>query len=237
MMLDRAARFLLAVMCLGGATACGDGGPTSPTPPAETMIAPASIIGRTVTVTIREAHTRCTAPPGTVVHYHFENADTVRGVRADGVFDFPTKAWSYTRTGSRSAQIEITSGWRSPPTPVEPSSSGISPPRAKSTARVASVRPRTDALGGVGVDGMEPTHLPLADRRFIGPGGHPAGVPSSDGLCVAGALLLWGAAHIFGVAAATPVAQPRALWERQRIAQAAGLTPGIGWGEWGRPGG
>ena len=108
MMLDRAARFLLAVMCLGGATACGDGGPTSPTSPAETMIAPASIIGRTVTVTIREAHTRCTAPPGTVVHYHFENADTVRGVRADGIFDFPTKAWSYTGTGARSAQIEIT---------------------------------------------------------------------------------------------------------------------------------
>jgi len=108
MVLDRVARLLLAVMCLGGATACGDGGPTSPTPPAETMIAPASIIGRTVTVTIREAHTRCTAPPGTVVHYHFENADTVRGVRADGIFDYPTKAWSYARTGAHSAQIEIT---------------------------------------------------------------------------------------------------------------------------------
>ena len=38
---------------------------------------------------------------------------------------------------------------------------------------------------------------------------------------------IWGAAFIFGVAAATPVAQPRALRERQRIAQAAGLTPGI----------
>ena len=106
-MLDRAARLLLAVMCLGGATACGNGGPTGPTPPAETMFAPASLIGRIVTVTIREAHTLCTAPPGTVVRYHFENADTLRGVRADGIFDYPTKAWSYRRTGGRSAQIEI----------------------------------------------------------------------------------------------------------------------------------
>ena len=42
------------------------------------------------------------------------------------------------------------------------------------------------------------------------------------------------AALIFGATAATPVAQPRALWERQRIAQAAGLTSGIGRGESGR---
>ena len=106
-MLDRAAKLLLAGVCLAGATACDDGGPTSPTP-TETMIAPASIIGRTVAITIGETHTRCTAPPGTVIHYYFEDADTLRGVRADGIFDYPTKAWSYTRTGARSAQIEIT---------------------------------------------------------------------------------------------------------------------------------
>ena len=106
-MLDRAAKLLLAGVCLAGATACDDGGPTSPTP-TETMIAPASVIGRTVAITIGETHTRCTAPPGTVIHYYFEDADTLRGVRADGIFDYPTKAWSYTRTGARSAQIEIT---------------------------------------------------------------------------------------------------------------------------------
>ena len=43
--------------------------------------------------------------------------------------------------------------------------------------------------------------------------------------------LYWGAALIFGDAAPTPVAQPWALWERRRMAQAAGR------GEWGRTGG
>ena len=107
MMLDRAARLLLAGVFLGGATGCDDGGPTRPTP-TEMMIAPASIIGRTVTVTIRETRTRCTAPPGTVIHYYFEDADTLRGVRANGIFDDPTQDWSYTRTGARSAEIRIT---------------------------------------------------------------------------------------------------------------------------------
>ena len=63
MMLDRAVRLLLAGACLAGATACDDAGPTGPTL-VETMIAPASIVGRAVTGTIRETLTRCTAPPG-----------------------------------------------------------------------------------------------------------------------------------------------------------------------------
>ena len=109
MMLDRAVNLLLIGVCLAGATACGDGGPTRPTPtPTERMVAPDSIIGRTLAVTIRQAHTRCTAPPGTVIHYYFEDADTLRGVRPDGIFDDPTMDWSYTRTGARSARIEIT---------------------------------------------------------------------------------------------------------------------------------
>ena len=109
MMLDRAVRLLLVGACLAGATACDDGGPTRPTPmPTERMVAPESIVGRTVAVTIRQAHTRCTAPPGTVIRYYFEDADTVRGVRPDGIFDYPTMDWSYTRTGARSAEIEIT---------------------------------------------------------------------------------------------------------------------------------
>ena len=108
MMLDRAARLLLAGVCLVGATGCGDGGtPASPTP-TEPMIAPASIVGRTLAATIRQTHTRCTAPPGSVIHYYFEDADTLRGVRADGLFDYPTKAWSYARTGARSGEIEVT---------------------------------------------------------------------------------------------------------------------------------
>ena len=107
MMVDRAARFLLACACLGGASACDDGGPASPTP-VETMIAPANIVGRTVAGTIRETLTRCTAPPGSVIHYHFEDADTLRAVRTDGLFDGPASEWSYTRTGTRSAEIEIT---------------------------------------------------------------------------------------------------------------------------------
>ena len=109
MMLGRAARLLLVGACLGSAAACGDGSPTRPTPmPTETMIAPESIVGRTVAVTIRQAHTRRTAPPGRFIRYHFEDADTVRGVRSDGIFDYPTMDWSYTRTGARSAEIEIT---------------------------------------------------------------------------------------------------------------------------------
>ena len=107
MTLDRVVGLLLAGVCLGGATACDDGGPTRPTP-VETMIAPESIVGRTATVTIRETHTRCTAPPGSVIHYHFEDADALRAVRADGLFDSPVRDWSYTRTGARSAEIEIT---------------------------------------------------------------------------------------------------------------------------------
>ena len=74
-------------------------------------------------------------------------------------------------------------------------------------------------------------------RRLSGLGTAPPGRRSSDGPCVPGALPFRGATLIFGVPAATPVAQPRALWERRRIAQAAGLTPGIGRGEWGRTGG
>ena len=106
---DRAARLLLVGVCLGSAAACGDGSPTHPTPtPTETMVAPESIVGLTVAVTIRQAHTRCTAPPGTVIRYHFEDADTVRAVRPDGIFDHPTMDWSYTRTGARSGEIEIT---------------------------------------------------------------------------------------------------------------------------------
>ena len=107
MLLDRAAKLLLAGVCLAVATGCDDGGPTSPTP-TETMIAPASLIGRTVTATIRQTHTRCTAPPGSVVRYYFEDPTTLRGVRADGLFESPTSDWSYTRTGARSARVEIT---------------------------------------------------------------------------------------------------------------------------------
>ena len=106
---NRAVNLPLIGVCLAGATACGDGGPTRPTPtPTERMLAPDGIIGRTLAATIRQAHTRCTAPPGTVIHYYFEDADTVRGVRADGIFDHPTMEWSYARTGARSAEIEIT---------------------------------------------------------------------------------------------------------------------------------
>ena len=106
-MLDRTARLLLAGACLGGATACDDAGPTRPTP-VETMLAPASLVGRTVTATIGETQTRCTAPPGSVIHYAFEDADTLRAVRADGLFEGPARAWSYTRSGARSAEVEVT---------------------------------------------------------------------------------------------------------------------------------
>lgn len=107
MTVARIAGGLLAGVCLGSATACDDGGPTRPTP-VETMIAPESIIGRTATVTIRETRTRCTAPPGTVIHYHFADAETLRAIRTDGLFDGPARDWSYTRTGARAAEIEIT---------------------------------------------------------------------------------------------------------------------------------
>ena len=109
MILNRAARLLVAGACLGSATACDDGGPTGPTPvePVETMTAPASIVGRTVTGTIRETLTRCTAPPGSIIRYHFEDADTLQTVRADGLFDGLASEWLYTRTGARSAEIEI----------------------------------------------------------------------------------------------------------------------------------
>ena len=107
MMLDRAARLLLAGACFGGAVSCDDAGPTRPTP-VETRVAPESLLGRTVTATINETHTRCTAPPGSVIHYHFEDADRARAVRTDGLFEDAATAWSYTRTGARSAEVEIT---------------------------------------------------------------------------------------------------------------------------------
>ena len=106
MTVDRTARLLLVGACLAGATACDDGGPTRPTP-VETMIAPASIVDRTVAGTIQEAFTRCTAPPGSVIHYYFEDADTLRAVRADGLFEGLGSEWSYTRTGARSAEIAV----------------------------------------------------------------------------------------------------------------------------------
>ena len=106
MTVDRTARLLLVGACLGGAMACDDAGPASPTP-VGTMIAPASIVGRTVAGTIRETFTRCAAPPGSVIHYHFEDADTLRAVRADGLFEGLGSEWSYTPTGARSAEIEV----------------------------------------------------------------------------------------------------------------------------------
>ena len=160
MTVGRVAGLLLAGACLGGATACDDAGPTSPTP-VETMIAPASIVGRTVAGTIRETLTRCTAPPGSVIRYHFEDADTLRAVRADGLFDGPASEWSYTRTGTRSAEIEMRgrttvgarSSWRFQPTTVERSSSGTSPLPVRSTAGdVTQLHYRGDfevQLGGV----------------------------------------------------------------------------------------
>ena len=102
-MLD--SRLLLACLC---SVACGDGPVTTPTAPTETMIAPASIIDRTVVATIRQTDTRCTALPGTVIRYHFEDADTLRVTRDDGLFADTTMTWTYTRTGPRSAEIEIT---------------------------------------------------------------------------------------------------------------------------------
>jgi len=101
---------LLAGVCLGSATACDDGGPTRPTPveTVETMIAPQGVIGRTANLTIGETLTRCTAPSGSVIRYHFVDADTLRAVRVDGLFDGPASDWSYMRTGARVAQINIT---------------------------------------------------------------------------------------------------------------------------------
>ena len=63
---------------------------------------------RVVTATIGETQTRCTVPPGSVIHYSFEDADTLRAVRADGLFEGPARAWSYTRSGARSAEVEVT---------------------------------------------------------------------------------------------------------------------------------
>lgn len=111
MTLERATGALLVGVCLGGATACGDGGPTRPTPttptPVETNIAPESVIGRTADFTIEETFTRCTAPPRSVTSYHFVDSNTVRAVRVDGLFDESASNWLYTRTGARAAQIEI----------------------------------------------------------------------------------------------------------------------------------
>ena len=104
----RVARVLLAVVCIGGAMACDDGGPTRPTLVVETTIASESVIGRTASLTIGEMLTRCTAPSGSVIRYHFVDTNTLRAVRVDGLFDRSARNWSYMRTGARAAQIEIT---------------------------------------------------------------------------------------------------------------------------------
>ena len=45
--------------------------------------------------------------PGSVIHYHFEDANTLRAIRADGLFEGVGSEWSYTPTGARSAEVEV----------------------------------------------------------------------------------------------------------------------------------
>ena len=73
----------------------------------QTVRAPTSIIGRMIVETITERFNECVAPVGTIVRSWFVDASTIRVVRDDGTFDFPTSSWSYQQTGNTQGRITL----------------------------------------------------------------------------------------------------------------------------------
>ena len=73
----------------------------------QTVRAPTSIIGRMFVATVTERFNECVAPVGTIVRYWFVDASTIRAVRDDGTFDFPTSSWSYQQTGNTQGRITL----------------------------------------------------------------------------------------------------------------------------------
>ena len=87
---------LLAVVLLAGCEEMGipDSGSS------ESVIAPRSIIGRTITLTVQEPLTECTAPRGTTLVYEFIDASTIRYEQTGGrSHSLETESWEYERDG------------------------------------------------------------------------------------------------------------------------------------------
>ena len=72
----------------------------------ETISVPPTIIGKVVVFTITEPLNACSAPAGTTGRMWFVDENTIRAVRDDGSFDFPTTSWEYERTGGNTGRIE-----------------------------------------------------------------------------------------------------------------------------------
>ena len=102
-------RMLLLVLCTF-ASGCEEADstdiPTSAT--STTYIAPANIINYVVTFTITDDFgSDCVADPGTEFTLHFQDQNTIRGIRSDRSFNVPTQRWTYRRTGITSGDIHI----------------------------------------------------------------------------------------------------------------------------------
>ena len=72
-----------------------------------TVEAPTSIVGRQLVETITDRFNQCVAPVGTVIRYWFVDENTIRGVRDDRSFDYPTRSWSYELTGQQEGRITL----------------------------------------------------------------------------------------------------------------------------------
>ena len=71
------------------------------------IVIPDDLVGWELSITVSEALNSCSAEPGTTGRFHFIDRDTIRGVRDDGSFDYPTESWSYTRTGEKSVRVRL----------------------------------------------------------------------------------------------------------------------------------
>ena len=96
---------VVAVMLLG---ACDDVTDLPTTGGSDGVIAPASILGRTLTMTIRESLTACTADAGTTLEHEFIDENTIRYVQTGGrSHTLETESWVYERRGASGGYFRL----------------------------------------------------------------------------------------------------------------------------------
>lgn len=93
-------------ICLVAASAVLLGGCSKVAGTTEVII-PDDLTGWALTTRVSESLNRCSSLPGIEARFYFIDKTTIRGVRSDGTFDYPTRSWSYTRTGEKSVRVRL----------------------------------------------------------------------------------------------------------------------------------
>ena len=99
--------WLILVAAVVALVACEEAANLPDAGSSTTVKAPTSIVGRQLVETITDHFNQCVAPVGTVIRYWFIDENTIRGVRDDRSFNFPTRSWSYERTGQQEGRITL----------------------------------------------------------------------------------------------------------------------------------